>query len=264
MRNLNIISHRMDILAIVYLILKMQPKKVPTVVDMKTHLFMPLTKVLLGIVLSFFSFNVVAQDYNESVYDNKRMSLGITFSPSVSWLRYGDVDVQGAKAKLGYAYGLLADFAFSENYYFSTGFLINTLNAESRTYAVMPENQQTFIEVNDYRLQYAEIPFGIKLKSTQRYYRSYYGLFGFTAGIKINAKQEVAAENGAVLQESRNLRGRADLFRLGLQIGGGVEWQLDHNLRLMTGLSLNNGFTRVIRSGSPRNSFVSFNFGILF
>ncbi|QNL50022.1 outer membrane beta-barrel protein [Olivibacter sp. SDN3] len=231
---------------------------------MKINLFMPLAKPLLGIVLSFFSFYAVAQDYNESFYDSKRMSLGITFSPNVSWLRYGDVDVEGTKAKMGYAYGLLADFAFSENYYFSTGFLINTLNAEARRYTTVPENQQRFVEVNDYRLQYAEIPFGVKLKSTQRYYRSYYGLFGFTAGIKINAKQEVTAENGTLLQESRNLKGRADLFRLGLQVGGGVEWQLDHNLRLMTGLSFNNGFTRVIKSDSPRNSFVSFNFGILF
>jgi len=57
---------------------------------------------------------------------------------------------------------------------------------------------------------------------------------------------------------------KADLIRLGLQIGGGVEWKLDRNLSLMTGLSFNNGFTRTIKEGSPRNSYLGVNIGLFF
>src|SRR5690606_12273186 len=111
----------------------------------------------------------------------------------------------------------------------------------------------------EYRIQYAEIHIALKLKSTQRYFRSYYGLFGFTAGFKLNAKEK---QQGADTRTS--LGKEADLLRLALQIGGGVEWQLDHNLVMMTGLTFNNGFTQAIRAGEPRNSYAAFNFGIFF
>jgi len=208
------------------------------------------------ILFSFFALLLTcsfqrsnAQDYYSSTYQYKPISLGITFSPNMSWLRYGDADGYKSTPKFGYAYGLLADFAFTENYYFATGLLINTLNNESEYTDV----------THSYRLQYAEIPISLELKSTMRYFRSYYGQFGFTGGVKLNAKEKKTGDS------SRSSMGDdADFFRLALQIGGGVEWQLDHNLSMMTGLSFNNGFTRVINNGEPRNSYVAFNFGIFF
>jgi hypothetical protein len=208
------------------------------------------------ILLSFFALLFTfcyqrssAQDYYSSTYQYKPISLGITFSPNMGWLRYGDAGDYGSTPKFGYAYGLLADFAFTENYYFATGLLINTLNSES----------EYTDPSRSYRLQYAEIPISLKLKSTMRYFRSYYGQFGFTGGIKLNAKEKPA---GASARSS--MGSDADFFRLALQIGGGVEWQLDHNLSMMTGLSFNNGFTRVMKGGEPRNSYVAFNFGVFF
>ncbi|MEH6306107.1 porin family protein [Olivibacter sp. CPCC 100613] len=206
-----------------------------------------------------FLLKANGQDYYDSKYDNKRISLGITLSPNMNWLRYGDFDVKSNTAKIGYNYGLVADFAFSENYYFSSGLLIENLRAQSETY----QNGNDFV-INNYKLQYAQIPLGVKLKSTQRYYRSYYGQFGFTLGVKLSAKQEILNSNRVVVQESDNMKGGADIFRLGLQIGGGVEWLLDHNLRFMTGLSFNNGFTRVVKHGGANNSYFALNLGILF
>lgn len=199
-----------------------------------------------------------AQDYYSSTYQYRPVSLGITFSPNMGWMRYGDNEDYKSSPKFGYAYGLLADFAFTENYYFSTGLLINTLN--SQTEHPDPLSSVAYARTTtDYRLQYAEIPIALKLKSTMRYFRSYYGQFGFTGGFKLNAKHK---EEGAT---SRSAMGSdADFFRLALQIGGGVEWQLDHNLVMMTGLTFNNGFTQAIRVGEPRNSYVAFNFGIFF
>jgi len=210
-----------------------------------------------------FSFSTYAQDYNRSTYNYKKVSMGIVLSPNISWLRYGDYDVKSSGAKLGYNYGLVTDFAFSENYYFSSGLLIENLRAQSDTYQAQPDGS-TGIWTNQYRLQYAQIPFGVKLKSTQRYDRSYYGQFGFTLGVKLSAKQEILNENRAVIQEFTHMKGGADIFRLGLQIGGGVEWQLDHNLRFMTGLTFNNGFTRAIKQGGANNSYIACNIGILF
>lgn len=221
----------------------------------KTILF----PLLVLLFITFSGQRLAAQDYYSSTYQYKPVSLGITFSPNMSWMRHGDAGGYQNTPKFGFAYGLLADFAFTENYYFATGLLINTLNSESEyadpTIDYMPGTDLT----HSYRLQYAEIPISLKLKSTMRYFRSYYGQFGFTGGLKLNAKEKSSGVS------SRSSMGNdADFFRLALQIGGGVEWQLDHNMVMVTGLSFNNGFTRVIKNGEPRNSYVAFNFGIFF
>ena len=208
-------------------------------------------------VITVFTVPASAQDYYSSTYQYKPISLGITFSPNMAWMRYGDTEGHESSPKFGYAYGLLADFAFSENYYFSTGLLVNTLNSES-TIPAPPESSRIIID-RAYRIQYAEIPISLKLKSTMRYFRSYYGQFGFSTGFKLGAK---ARDDEASSRQS--IGSDADFLRLALQIGGGVEWQLDHNLTMMTGLSLNNGFTRAVKQGEPRNSYVAFNFGIFF
>jgi len=210
-----------------------------------------ITLLLLVFLLSLSSVNLLkAQDYYGSSYSYRRVSLGLTFSPNVSWLRYGNRATVDKKSEFGYGYGLLADFSLAENYAFSTGFLINNLKASSE---LGPDYIST-----KYDLQYVEIPFGLKLRSTQRYYRSYYGQFGFTGGIKMSADKTVGNE------EKVDLKSDAKTFRLGLQIGGGVEWQLDHNLRMMTGITFNNGFKEVLRDGNAKNSYLAFNFGIFF
>lgn len=215
--------------------------------------------LLVFLFAAFSGHRVHAQDYYSSTYQYKPISLGITFAPNMAWMRYGETGDHKSMPKFGFAYGLLADFAFTENYYFATGLLINTLNAESDytdpTVDYTPGTDLT----SGYRLQYAEIPLSLKLKSTMRYFRSYYGQFGFTGGVKLNAKEKTP---GA---DSRTSMGDdADFFRLALLIGGGVEWQLDHNMVMVTGLSFNNGFTRAIKVGEPRNSYVAFNFGFFF
>src|SRR5690554_6308517 len=86
----------------------------------------------VGIILLLANpMRSLAQDYYGSSYHYKTVSMGITFSPNVSWLRYGDDDSYDGRAGLGFAYGLLTDFAVAENYYFSTGLLINSLSTEA-------------------------------------------------------------------------------------------------------------------------------------
>src|SRR5690606_32481553 len=112
----------------------------------------------------------------------------ITFATNMGWIRYGDTENHTSSSKFGFAYGLLADFAFTENYYFSTGLLVNTLNSEA-TYPDPASNASGSLVSNEYRLQYAEIPISLKLKSTMRYFRSYYVEFSCSGGIKLIAKE---------------------------------------------------------------------------
>src|SRR5690606_4604405 len=89
-------------------------------------------KFLLVLLISILSFNFLsAQDYYASRYTHKRVSLGLAFSPNVSWLCYGNRSPVDKKAEFGYAYGLLSDFSLAENYAFCSGFLMNNLKASS-------------------------------------------------------------------------------------------------------------------------------------
>lgn len=206
--------------------------------------------LLLFFFLASFYNRSEAQDYYGSTYTYKPVSLGITFAPNMSWHRYGTGAEVEKEWEFGYGYGLLADFGLSENYYFATGFLINNLKS---SVDIGPEQLST-----TYTTQYVEVPIGLKLKSTQRYYRSYYGQFGFTGGMRIAGDKEIE-ETGAEDFEAKP-------FRLGLAIGGGIEWQLDHKLSLVTGLTFNNGFTEILDDGygKPKDSYIAFNFAIFF
>lgn len=215
---------------------------------MKKHTLLLLFCFALLAVLAPGS--IQAQDYYGSSYDTRKVIMGITFSPNMSWLNYdseGDIEKE---IGFGYGYGLLADFRVSQNYYFSTGFLINNLKATS--------DAGTPGTPSDYHLQYLKVPITLKLKSTQRYYRSYYGQFGFSGGLKIRGKQRTQND------EKQDLNEAAEALRLGLQIGGGIEWQLDHKLSMMTGLTYNSGFTSVLKEGKPGNAYLAFNFAIFF
>lgn len=186
-------------------------------------------------------------------YDDKNMSLGLTFSPNISWLSYGDGDSRESNVKAGYSYGLVADLGFARNYYFSTGLMINTLYSN-----VVANGAADLFVDNVYRLQYAEVPLAIKLKTNAGNMGRFYGLFGFTAGVKVSGKERESSSS-----DYRAIDGD-DLFRLGLQIGAGAEWRLSNSLAAQTGLSYNNGFTRAMRDGSPKLSYLSLNIGLLF
>lgn len=217
---------------------------------MKSYFKFSTKIILVFLFLVNFHWESYAQDYYGSTYTYKPVSLGITFAPNMSWHRYGTgVDIE-KKWEIGYGYGLLADFGLSENYYLATGFLINNIKS---TVDVGPDQLST-----TYKTQYVEVPFGVKLKSTQRYYRSYYGQFGFTGGVKIAGDKEV--------EDMGREEFDAKTFRLGLAIGGGIEWQLDHKLSMVTGLTFNNGFTEILDDGygNPKDSYLAFNFAIFF
>lgn len=212
---------------------------------------------LSTLAILFFSLPANAQDYytrSKGTQEEKNFRLGLSINPNIGWFRYNDDDIDGS-GKLGFSYGLIADLGFANNYYFSTGLLINSIAAK----ATYPMEGGSSIAYDLQRLQYVDIPLTIKLKSVENETGRYYGQFGFTAGFKVSGKQRLEG------QTKKTSIDKDDLFRLGLQIGGGKEWKISDNLDLMTGLSFNNGFTRAINnSGKPKTSYVALNLALFF
>ncbi|MHC8947370.1 porin family protein [Sphingobacterium hungaricum] len=201
---------------------------------------------LFFLLATTFSF---AQSYYS--YPEKNISLGLSFDPNISWLSYGDNHNKSVDSKFGYSYGLVADLGFARNYYFSTGLSISTLNSFVYDESIANSGK-------DIRLQYAEVPLSIKLKTNGSSVGRFYGLFGFTAGVKVSGKEKL--ENSDQYQAISG----DDIFRLGLQIGTGGEFRIGNSLSFLTGLTYNNGFTRAIKDGSPKTSYVALKLGLLF
>ncbi len=204
-----------------------------------------------------FGTTVSAQDYytnqRGNSLDEKNFRLGLSVNPNIGWYRYND-DSYEAGSKMGFSYGLLADLGFAKNYYFSTGLLINSISSK----ATYPADATKSGPRDLIRLQYVDIPLTVKLKSEENDLGRFYGQFGFTTGFKVSGKEKF---EGSTKKEDID---GDDLFRLGLQLGGGAEWRLSDNLSLLTGLSFNNGFTRAIKDGKPKTSFVALNVGVFF
>lgn len=207
----------------------------------------------------FLSIALLTAYHSKAQYyhQEKNLSLGLQFNPNIGWLSYGDDDQYRAESKVGFSYGLLADIGFNRNYYFSTGLFINSLQSRVENHT----NLTSGITQKVYRLQYAEVPLAIKLKTNEGRSGRFYGQFGFTAGVKVSGKEKL--ENNPEGTRFRPISGD-DIFRLGLLVGAGGEWRLTNSLSAVTGLSYNNGFTRTMKEGSPKLSYVSFNLGLLF
>ncbi|MDB5012892.1 MAG: hypothetical protein JWQ25_1094 [Daejeonella sp.] len=184
----------------------------------------------------------------------KKFQLGFTASPTFGWMSTsGSETIKSDGLRTGFTYGVLGDFGFSDNYYFSSGLVVTTVNANVKSIASPVQPNAV------YKIQYLEVPLTLKLKSNEIQNRKFYGQFGLDANVKLGAKQEVEGNKDVDISKNVNL------FRLGLIIGGGAEWKVAQNMSILTGLSYNNGFTDVFDgSEKAKNSYVSLNLGVFF
>lgn len=200
---------------------------------------------------------------------SKKLHLGFTVSPNVGWLQITNNTIPGQSseaARMGFSYGVLADVGFQKNYYFSTAFVVTSMSGRSAFTAsnTGPGSHRTEYT---YKVRSIEVPVTLKLKSNEFSGRWFYGQFGLGSGIRLDARQDyvLSTPDGTTFGENINITDQVNTFRLSLIAGGGVEWKVGPDVNVLTGISLNNGFTNTM-SGSEqmRNSYVALNLGIFF
>lgn len=185
----------------------------------------------------------------------KNFKLGFTLSPNLSWVTNDGNDFVADGSKVGFSYGVLADIGFAKNYFFSTAFTVTALNSKAL---------KTGVSTDQYRLQYIEVPFTLKLKSNPTDQGRFYGQFGLGTGINISAKKDAESAGSNILVKDISISSDVNAFRLGLIMGAGAEWNAGRNLTVLTGVTFNNGFTKVFKDYDSRNPFISLNLGVFF
>lgn len=184
----------------------------------------------------------------QPAFSQRKTRLSFTGSPSLNWLSSDMQGVESGKTAVGFDYGVSADFFFDEEnrYAFSTGLLINNVRGNLRYYddaGPIRFAGETFASGTDfrYRLKYAEVPILLKLQTSQFRRWTYWGQFGFSSFVNIQAKGD---SNDGVL-DKHNIHDEVSLFNLALNMGVGSSFDLGANNAVTVGLIYKNGFLDV-------------------
>jgi long-subunit fatty acid transport protein len=195
---------------------------------------------------------------------NAQLRLGLTAHPNFGFLKVENGKSNGIST--GFTYGLMSDNEFEENYCFSTGLLITTINGSGAIINYAPYHIGTATTDYDvkFKMQYIQIPLSIKLKTDEQNDMKWFGQFGLTTDFRISAKQDVQRANQTIA-DNVNASDYTKFFRAGMIIGGGAEYRLSGKTSLMGGLTYNNGLTNIGKKEQTiKNHYVAINFGIFF
>ncbi|MHA4893367.1 porin family protein [Pedobacter sp. PWIIR3] len=220
-------------------------------------------RTFIGLLLLFFTGSVFAQDSSSPYYGFR---LGLTAHPTIGWVKPEVGKSDGVS--LGFSYGLMGDFNFTQNYSFATGITVTTINGKSKEVVTTTPAGGTPSQTEyglKYKMQYVEIPLTLKLKTVKINNARYYGQFGLSNGINIGAKQDTELAGNSV---SKDVKVTDDMkfYRAGLIIGAGAEFDISANSSITTGLTFNNGFTDITsdKNTTVKNHYISINFGVFF
>ncbi len=246
----------------------------------QTHISM--RKILTPVLLFIFSAQAFGQyTYGEPVESSSRgggelrkTRFGLFIAPNNSWMKPtasksndGLYRISSNGSKIGYSWGLMVDYFFAENYGIATGVQLNTTGGmvsavydPAKLSNPAPVNYVQSADI-DYRLQYFEVPFGLKLMSDDLSGGvRIFGNIGITAAINFGKKGSYNVSytdtmGGAVV--TREVSGENEKIRTGLSVtpilfqmnlGAGIEYQVTEKMSFYTGLFFNNGFAPDVTS----------------
>ncbi|HNQ68115.1 MAG TPA: porin family protein [Bacteroidales bacterium] len=191
-------------------------------------------KIIFCIIALILTGNIFAQ----------KVSGGLFFGPTMSWMGTDSKTITTDGMKLGYNFGALIDMNLIDNFAISTGIQFNKLggniNFVHGAYNVTPDEGSAYDtlvagSVINYSLNYLAIPFGFKGKTNEIGYLTYFLKAGVTPLINIKTLGTIGSDENILLSDE------IKLFNMGWHIGGGVEYSLSGNTRILFEVLYNGG-----------------------
>lgn len=227
------------------------------------------------IALSFVLILTVSALSAQSM-DIQTFRLGLKASPSLAWMRPDTEDYTREGIRLGFSYGLLAEFLLAEQYGFATGIHVSYFGGKlSFPIEEVVDNQLYREKERIYRLQNLEIPFTLKMKTREVGYNTYYAKFGFGGSINLKSTADdmfYAPDGSSISRNDINIYDEVPMLRVSMILGAGTEYSLGGNTSLVGGITFNNGFTNILkgeddlsdRKKYARANYLEVTLGILF
>jgi len=210
---------------------------------------------------------------------------GLKAAPVIAWMKpeFKDLpagfSIDGGGARIGFAWGPVAEFALNETFLFSTGLDITYTSGKLKGRALDLGTANAYDYEQLYKLRFIDLPAMLKFRTKEIGYLRYFGLFGFGAGFRYSARTEFSEfRNGTqTITADEHSSSYVNLFRGSLLVGAGVEYNLSGNTSLVTSLVFNNGLTNILKNQTPLpptqftsvredaiNNYFQLNVGILF
>jgi len=177
---------------------------------------------------------------------------GVMINPFIGWTPANVDDptknsITSKGAQFGFAYGLLGEFFFNNNYGISTNLRVSGFNTE---FNYTPQTNNSVISIDrTLHQQYIEIPVTLKMRTNEVGYMKYFAQFGFMPSVQLGTKLDVDTtyKNGNVSSEVKGLNATSNvnLFMLYSVIGIGAEYNLGGTTSMVFSITWNNGFTNI-------------------
>jgi hypothetical protein len=170
-------------------------------------------------------------------------------------------DTKGLKSdgpKLGFSYGIIGEYNFSENYAIASGVQVTYRGGTLKLDTVANSTTK-------WNMQYVELPITIKMKTKEVNKFKYFGQFGFVPGVNIKSKYETEKES--------DLEGKDNIkpINLSMLIAIGTEYTISGSTTLLGSLEFNNGFVDAFKESNEIKTdfkvvtnFFALNIGVMF
>lgn len=224
-------------------------------------------KLLPAIALVAISFAATAQTTTTTIstttgsIDVNRLRFGAYVAPNISYMKptstkddKSEFATESNGSKVGFSYGLMAEYFFAQNYGFVTGLQVNGTGGKVLATSIVNPKQNNSIQKADfeYKLQYLEIPLALKLRTDDINGFKFFGQLGVTVGFnigkKVNFDVDYLDTNGdlkSYSDENIKLKGGFGVVApvlFTMNIGAGMEYPISNKLSAYLGFFFNNGF----------------------
>lgn len=195
-------------------------------------------KIILILISLFFFGNIFAQ---------QAISGGLYIGPTMSWMSTDSKVADTKGMKFGYNFGALVDFNLIDNFAISTGIQFNNLGGNiAYKYGftnLIPKEGAVIDTVFPgtkikYNLNYIGVPVSFKGKTNEIGYMTYFLKAGVTPLINIKTLGSFGENEKLMLKE-------INLFNVGWHIGGGIEYSLSGNTRILVEILYTGGLIDV-------------------
>ena len=172
---------------------------------------------------------------------------GLKAAPQISWMKPNADSYSSNGAKLGFGWGFIAEFNFTENHSIATGF--NMLFNGGKLQFPTTQGSISGTMNRNYFLKYLELPFSLKMRTNPINGFKYFGRVGLGTASRIGSKtiDEFVPISGATVTTAKANYSKISFARESLIVGLGTEYTINDGPKLGVEFAFNNGFTNILK-----------------
>jgi len=194
---------------------------------------------------------------------NLKPRFGFRIAPNLGWMKPDAVSYENEGVRMGFSWGFIAEFPLADNYCFSTGFNI-LFNGGKLSYPhILPQGltSEPGVLTRSYNFKYLELPATLRLQTSDRGGLIFFGQIGLGLGILLDARgtDTFLYQTSRTEFDKEQISDEIKPFRTALLLGLGLEYPLEPSLKVIGGLSFNNGFSNVLKGSNTVNSAINHN-----